>query len=186
MRLEKKMEVETNDSFEERFQKHFAERDEYAIYKDIEFACSNLVKKFTQHHYRADFQDLVDKATISQYTRLKNKLKKDPNFKIDKLVTWLYLGVYFVVKNGSQALIDKAIPIDSLKNVAACATDDVTDVKSFYDEIKASMSCCNSFTLKKPLWFVLNEKVEHDGWTIFEKEGVLNFVRNVVRTDSTV
>lgn len=176
MRLEKKM-----DELDERFQKHFAEKNEYAIYKDIEFACSNLVKKFCQHHYRADINDLIDKATISQYNRLKNKLKKDPNFKIDKLVTWLYIGVYFVVKNGSQAMIDRAIPIDSLKNVSIPEMDD-NDVKGFYNEVLANMSCCSSFTLKKPLWFVLNEKVEKDDWTIFEKEGVLHFVR----TNTTV
>jgi hypothetical protein len=99
---------------EELFQEHWENKDWLNIWYDIEFCCSNLLKKQTKNHFRYDLQEIVEEATLTLWSRLKRKIEKDPNYKVKSLVNYCYLPTYFAIHNPKLEFREKTISLDQI------------------------------------------------------------------------
>lgn len=88
---------------EEKFKKDWEAKDWEEIWYDLEFVISNSVKKESNHHKRPDFQEIVDSLVINQFTRLKNHLKKNPNFEVTTtLATFVHAPVWHAIHSEAR------------------------------------------------------------------------------------
>lgn len=100
---------------EELFQKHWKEKDWLSIWYDIEFAVSNLTKKNCKFHYRADFDEIVEEATLTIWSRLKKKVEADPNFELKSLINYCYLPTYFTMKNPKKQFEESLVSLEEMQ-----------------------------------------------------------------------
>ena len=99
---------------EEMFQIHWLKKDWLNIWYDIEFCCSNLLKKQTKNHFRPDLQEIVGEATLTLWSRLKKKVEKEPDYKVRSLVNYCYLPTYFAIHNPRLEFREKTISLDEI------------------------------------------------------------------------
>lgn len=100
---------------EESFQRALAEKDYEQVYDDIHLCCENIIKKLlTGFPKRLDFDEIVDEATLKCYGSLKEHLKKDPNYKVEKLANFCFKASYFTLRNPKRAAEDERMSLDEL------------------------------------------------------------------------
>lgn len=101
---------------EEMFQNHWKNKDWLNIWYDIEFCCSNLLKKQTKNHFRPDLQEIVEDATLTLWSRLKKKVEKEPDYKVRSLVNYCYLPTYFAIHNPKRAFYEKIFSLEEVRD----------------------------------------------------------------------
>lgn len=100
---------------EESFQRALAEKDYEQVYDDIHLCCENIIKKLlTGFPKRLDFDEIVDEATLKCYGSLKEHLKKDSNYKVEKLANFCFKASYFTLRNPKRAAEDERMSLDEL------------------------------------------------------------------------
>ena len=77
------------NDLEKSFNEALEGKDFEQMYHGIHFCCENILKKLlTGFPKRLDFDEIVDEASLKCFGSLKEHLKKDPNYKVEKLVNF--------------------------------------------------------------------------------------------------
>ena len=100
---------------EKSFNEALEDKDFEQMYLDIHFCCENILKKLlTGFPKRLDFDEIVDEAALKCFGSLKEHLKKDPNYKVEKLVNFCFKPSYFTLRNPKRAAEDALMSLDEL------------------------------------------------------------------------
>lgn len=111
--------IEIVKKAEEKFKQDWKNKDWTGIWYDLEFVISNIVKKESGHHKRPDFQEIVDLVTINQFNRLKNHVKKNPDYEVKTtLSTFVYLPVYYEIHSMKRKFLEEIYFADWLEEKA--------------------------------------------------------------------
>lgn len=101
--------------YEEDFQDALKQKDRQKMFWCIEKCCRYILGHITAGFSpRSDFEDLVLNATTNQANRLFNKLDEEPDYQVENLCNYLWLGVVYTLRNPKMAFNDKNVSYESL------------------------------------------------------------------------